>query len=799
MKLNDTHEKHSELYKNGFLFDADSKTIYSNINNPSIPEDYKDWELEQTDFSQYINDRLSELGIDEKANQIKLKGGVDIDPNKAVVQKVFMANKFGDIEILQYRLNREVLTFKPKGGENSSLSNREQYHYQTRLHPLHAHMCVGKYDFSNAKNIPFWHKSLIENYENLDKVETLTITEGQIKAFKASLDGVPTTGLTSISHFRNRDTGTIHTEICEFIRTCEVQKLVILWDGDCRNISSTTLSEGGDLTKRPKNFYFFASKIRDLLQEFFPARRLKIYFASIKSDELKNSPKGIDDLLIEYANKLDDIIRDYSNIGELPCNYFHWINITGDTGVKKMRRWFGLDTPKNFLTLHGDQIGDNDFVYDGTTYSVENNLPKKKIDADVKNYKRIGTDYYYLRKKRIPIDGLITEEEVLEPWTKQAIIDDHGKDVIRHIERYSGFTNIASHTNYQQVIGDDWNLYYNVDHNPTPGDYPHIKLLLEHLFQEQYNLILDYITILYRKPMQKLPVICLVSRKQKTGKSTFVYLMKLIFKQNMTLISNQDLTEPFNDHWTSKLIAASEETMLEKKEAYERIKSLSTGKTIQRKEKNKSARDIPNMLHFIFCSNHEDDFIRIDDHDSRLWIRKIGTIKQQINHFDEKIADEIPHFVQEIENREIQYQQRGERLYFLPEDFQTDAFRNVVKNSEPTIIKELREHLIDMFIETGAMIQKMSVKDIKNEFGLRFENNYINKMIKQYFKLSLTNSTYQYHKYSPIENQVISTTGKRGRHYTFERNFFLSPEDSKQLPTEEPKQAQQTSILDFNQ
>lgn len=796
MKLNNDNIKYDELYKNGFLFDGNTQTIYTDKKKPIIPEAYIHWEVENVDFKKYMAERLKELGITEAKNKIDLIGGVNLGNDEKTSQKVFDCNKFGDIQILQYGLDRRPHTFFTKGGESSSTSNREEYHLQTRLHPLHADMKEGKYDFSKAKNVPFWHKSLIDLYENEKDLDQLSITEGQIKAFKASMDSIHTVGLTSISHYKDKKTNTIHGEIVNFIRTCNVKDLVILWDGDCRNISSKALAESEDLTTRPYNFYKFASTIRELLQEFFPPKKLNIYFATIKTDELKENPKGIDDLLIEYSKEVKEVRADYKLIGVSPCKYFEWINITTETGVKKMRKYFNIDSVKSFYQYHQEQIKESDFVYIGATYRVEKGEPLKKIDANVKNYKRIGIDYYKLTKEPVPTGrkNEVTHEEVLTPWNKTSIVDDHGKDIIKHVERFEGFTNIASHTDYQQHIGTYWNLYYNVDHNSIHGEWKHVEILLKHLFAEQYTMVLDYLTILYRRPMQKLPVICLVSKEQGTGKSTFVYLMKLIFKQNMSIISNSDLVGDFNSHWTSKLVVASEETILEKKDAYEKIKALSTAKTIQRNEKNKTAKEIPCMVHFVFCSNHEDDFIKIDDYDSRLWIRKVHSIKgKEDKHFDEKLENEIPYFIDFIQNREIEYEQSS-RLYFHPTDFRTDAFNNIVKHSEPVVIKELRANLEDSFLTTGCKEQRMDAKLIKEYFGIRFDLHYINKSIKQFLKLEQTNSSFSFH-YVDALGEIKKKT-KKGRFYTFKREDFVSDEP-KALPEDLLKERfHQTTILE---
>lgn len=784
MKLKTEFERFAELYRQGFVFNPDDHIFYAeNVKEFKHPEGFEDWKVEKFERDSYLKERLKEMGV--KTAKIELIGGVNLEKNERAQHEIFTANKRGDIQILQYSLSRVPYTYMELGAKNTSASNREKYHEQTRLHPIHEYIAAGKYDFSRAKNVPFWPPALIEEFEAEKKShETLIITEGQLKAFKGSVEGLPVVGLTSISHFKSKETGTIHQEIIEYIKTCDIRKVVILWDGDCRSISDSALRTGEDLSTRPHQFFSYAKKIRDMIQEFNPGRKLSIYFATIKSDEIEGHPKGLDDLFIETKVQKKEILRDFSLIGEMPGKLIHWINITQDSGVKKLISYFNLNSEKAFYEFHREKIRESDFVFRGTTYKIEDGHPLIKVSASLKQYKRIGTDFYRIVKEPIPIgkNGDKILEETLIPWTSAAITLDHGKSVLEHIEKFLGFTNYANHVDYQQVIDGHWNLYQNIDHTPVEAEWPYIQKLLKHLFEEQYTMALDYITLLYRHPFQKLPVVCLVSKEQKTGKSTFVYLLKLLFKQNMAIISNNDLLSEFNSHWISKLIVASEETMLEKKDAYEKIKSISTQKSILRNEKNKTAREIPCMVHFVFCSNHENDFIKIDDYDSRLWIRKVKTISERIKGFDEKIANEIPAFVDFIQKREIEYEDVGERLYFDPKDFKTEAFYNVVKHSEPGIIKEIRTQLTELFLVTDATEIHMTTKDIKNEFSIRQDHNYINKEIGIYLKAERACdlsgnpkvSTYCYYVPDPVDPDKLVKRAGKGRYYIFKREDFTS-------------------------
>ena len=803
MQLLDEYKPHAKLRQDGYLFNAELKEIYIDTNRfnekkkPTIPKDYKDWKLEDVDYQAYLNSRLDELDISEEENKIKL---FPEGENTLAEAEVFTTNKWGDIEILQYSLDRQYYVgYNKQHDPEKREITKEYYKVQTRLHPLHVEMCGDKYDFTKGFNAPFWHKSLIEAYEEKKSIKTLIITEGQIKAFKACKDGIPTVGLTSINHFRDGKTREIHPEIIKFIKACDVKNIVILWDGDCRDISSKDLGEGNDISERPNRFLKNAVSIKKLLQQYLPAKHFNIYFSTILSDGLKDEPKGIDDLLVAYKGQTQPIVAGFHSIGEFPSNYFKIIDITQHKGEKHLNEFFGLDNVYNFNKLHRDLIGDKSFTFFGSTYKIDKTgSPVKQVDANLKKIIRVQNHYYKKVKKSFPVgDNEYRLEERLIEWSRANITQDHGKEAAQHIVRFDGFTNIPSHTNYKQVINNEYNLYCQLDHSPSEGEFPHINKLLKHIFDEHYDneMIYDYFTLLWRQPLQKLPIIALVSEEQGTGKSTFVNLMKMIFKQNMADISNDDLISSFNSHWIDKLVVSCQETNLTRWETYEKLKSISTAKEYMRNEKNAAQGSIPCIAHLVLCSNHTNTFVKIDDNDTRFWLRKVPVLTEEINDFDEKLLEEIPHFIHFIESREIAYGPAKSRFYFHSSDYKTDQLKKLIQESEPGVIKNLRDELEDWFIKTGEPSSiTMDLTKLIEEFGLkRGDRTYIKKSIKKYFKMDFEkNSSFHYMRPPLNGGDMIEVKGK-GQFFRFHiEQFYRSHEnfDPWQPPTLQTKEVE---------
>lgn len=86
-----------------------------------------------------------------------------------------------------------------------------------------------------------------------------------------------------------------------------------------------------------------------------------------------------------------------------------------------------------------------------------------------------------------------------------------------------------------------------------------------HIFGKQYNLGLDYLQLLFLQPLQKLPILLLVSEERNTGKSTFLNFLKAVFGDNVTF-TNEDFRSQFNSDWTGKLLIVVDEVLLNRRE-----------------------------------------------------------------------------------------------------------------------------------------------------------------------------------------------------------------------------------------
>ena len=186
---------------------------------------------------------------------------------------------------------------------------------------------------------------------------------------------------------------------------------------------------------------------------------------------------------------------------------------------------------------------------------------------------RVGTTIYKIVNQP-RLDGGYVKKRIV--WNNETLRQDYGKDYLATIPKYDGFCTVPDHVDYKPVTGKFLNLYEPTDHQPRQVDFPCIRSLVEHIFGEQYEFGLDYIQLLYLRPIQKLPILLLVSEERNTGKSTFLNFLKTIFQNNVTFNTNEDFRSQFNSDWAGKLLIMVDEVLPNRSEDIERLKNHST-------------------------------------------------------------------------------------------------------------------------------------------------------------------------------------------------------------------------------
>jgi hypothetical protein len=735
---------------------------------------------EQTYFETFCE----QYRVNEKNNTIKAFVKYPGEPKRTVNAKIFTEDKDGNLDILVYTLDGELISIDNKNAtpDKPNINNKRIDFYKVKRFAIPKEVTdkktgeikIMKYQFpQGAGTHPFIPPWVRDKFLKKEKIKTLVLTEGYKKAWLAAYYGMDIIGLSSITHYRDKDTAEMYEDVIRIINVCEVENILLLHDGDCLNISIKALEEKKDLYTRPGGFYKAALTVRELFKSY--NEKVDFYFSHINSDVHEENPKGLDDLLLCFPNQEKEIIIDLFNYSRR-SQYFYRENITTNTSI--LIKHFSFGDPLIFYLKHQEIIKDKGFVYHGTTYSYDEGKGKliKKKFAEAADYFRIGDTYYEFVKVPNKYSEL---EKTFHARQKGTIIDDFGKVILSDVPKYKAFCNIPSHTEYNMIVHNCFNVYAPFTHEPEPGICDISLGFVKHIFEEQYEMGLDYLQLLYQKPTQMLPVLCLVSRDNNTGKSTFVKWLKAIFTQNSTIVGNDQFQDQFNGSWATKLIIACEESFIEKRQIMEKIKQFSTGDKIPLRMMQKDPVEIDFFGKFILCSNNEERFIIAESRDQRFWVRKVSTPKTDNVHMLEALLQEIPYFLHFLNNRKLSTQHEG-RMWFNHKLLITEAFKKLAEANKPTIEKELTEQLKSLFLSCKEEILYIPLEYLKNNFLNKFEETYIKQtLILMDIKLYTSQKT-GLHCVKKMQIPYINSEGDvlhrcyTGRPYVFERNKFIS-------------------------
>lgn len=345
-------------------------------------------------------------------------------------------------------------------------------------------------------------------------------------------------------------------------------------------------------------------------------------------------------------------------------------------------------------------------IADEEKKSKNNVITEDQIGTKAKKILRIGGRWF---KKAI---DPVTHQEALFDITPKMIIDDEGKEIgnliLKMAPKYLAQTNIPSHLDYHESIDNGYGeLFYNIykplSHTPTEGEWQHIEKLLRHIFQEQYEMGLDYLQILYEQPLHPLPVLLLVSNETGTGKSTFCKFLNAVFCENALPLTPEIVESRFNSYWIGKLLGYIEEQAddsNERKKQNAKVKNIVTAETLPAEKKGKDPTLAFNFLKILICSNDECTPVKIDPNDTRYWVRKVPALSKKEEGTDilDECKKEIPFFLYFLQNRQKR-NERKNRLWFDPDEMHTDAWRKIVRHSQSSLEQELREILLDIMRE----------------------------------------------------------------------------------------------------
>jgi hypothetical protein len=770
----------------------------------------------------FFEERMKKIGVTPENNQITVYDSeAEFPAPSEYTMPIFVEEKStGNIDIYYYEIDGTICRYLQMSDAKTAVTNaREKYYKTTRLKEPLGDM---KYRMPPGQPTrPWFPPALVEKFNKKEPIPTLILTEGVFKAMRGSIAGLDVVGLPSITCYKGKD-GKIYSDIAALIETCQVYNVIILWDGDCLNISKKDLQICEELTTRPATFFNSAKKIAELIQkiEFSKTReKCNVIFAHVKPDSHPDRPKGLDDLL-HAVGQDERVVHELATQPD-KSYYFFFKNITSTTA--SLHKYFRLDDVQKFFDFHREQIESREFKFKGSVYrwSEVNDALEMQAPEWATRVKWVGDEFFL--EDQVP--GAIRDQRKLISYKQGQFSKMFGDKFWNYLQHHRAFVNIPNHFNYQQVIempdgAKYYNRYFPYPHAPKEGSWATIKKLLLHIFGEgevvhgqtgkaypALEMALDYIQILLVNPTQMLPVLCLYSPENNTGKSTLGKLLMHMFGDNTVPIGNSDLQSEFNETFVDKLIAICDETLLERRRDAERIKAMSTAEQITVNPKGQKQYSIDYFCKFIFTSNNL-RMIYVNKHDQRYWIMRVPVLTEDNPNMLEEMKLEIPAFTQMLMTRKLATEKES-RMWFHPSLIRTRIFDDMVRVNEPTDATNLREQIREWFIADPELTEiRMTLKEIREEFFKGSANiSWLQEILKDYIGVDLVrdpitkDAIFERGTYTKFETFLNSNNEEdtrqvrkayRGRPYVFNREDFLS---GKEVTYPVPEDANSTNIL----
>jgi len=416
------------------------------------------------------------------------------------------------------------------------------------------------------------------------------------------------------------------------------------------------------------------------------------------------------------------------------------------------------------------------FIYDRNFYQALSYVMYEVMNLD-NEYIRVGTIYY--KKTRI-IDRYNIKRTELIRWDRPCLTEDNSKKFINSVQKFDRFGIYPDNKKYCQVVDNSYNMYSQFEHEPIAEDlyngeidWQWTNILLHHIFGEQYQLGIIYLKVLYDLPRQALPILVLISEERQTGKTTFVDWMTILFGANTVIINPQDIGNQFNGAYADKNIIMIEESHFESRQAMEKLKNLSTQKTILVNSKFIQQFQAPFYGKLIITSNDENKFSKVDDPEIRYWVRKIPTLTGKANHnILEDLKNEIPFFLRFLESLPPVDTSKS-RMVFTTDELKTEALALVKQESRSELYKEIETYLENHGMQNNDIEEfyfvAINVKERFFNHNNQYSVSYVNRVLKTEMKLDKIDKAT---RFIPLETNSSNIDKMIGKPYVWKNPFY---------------------------
>ncbi|AMJ65027.1 primase-helicase family protein [Hymenobacter sp. PAMC 26628] len=664
----------------------------------------------------YAEQRLAAAGVPAGLLQFSAPNPRSPDQHMKQSFSVMYGDADDNLVIIYPTLSGEVETY-----DNGTKNNPDSIFERVRLKvprtytDLEGHQQTQKYaQTKGTRPRPFWMPGMVAKFQAAEVVPVLYLVEGELKAAAAFARGLAVVGMPSnaVVSDKHNDVRVLEGSLTAFLRTCKVETIVLLHDADALTVK---WAPDKDLALRPSSFAQAVIGFREMLQPLLDDEACALkraFYLHGKRELCEKNAKGLDDLFQAFPDQQQAILDDLALHTEA-TKYFAGRNIT-TPHYDLVRNYFGVGRVLNaetvFYKLYADYIGHREFVYRGRCYYPDGDEVSYVKHQDAARFARIGSDWYKWIYQPNGIGGM---REVLENFKVGEIQRDYKKfpNFLDECPKYDGFT-VEPNFNgeYQRVVKNNLNLITPLPWELKEGPFPNTAAFLKHIFggegtletgvtADTFTVALDWLTIAHNHPKHQLPVVILVSKENKTGKSTFLKWMTWIYGSNATILNQSQFQMKFNNHYASKFFIGLDEAMQnsDKSTEKDRLKHMVTSDEIMIERKGVDLKPVPFYAKLAFTSNDAEKVMKIDEEDTRWFVVKVPPLGTEDADMQAKLIAEIPAWLHFLHHRKPHHE-RVSRLWFRPEDFITEQF-HIVREATKTRLDRSIEHFIkDMFL-----------------------------------------------------------------------------------------------------
>lgn len=398
-----------------------------------------------------------------------------------------------------------------------------------------------------------------------DVTKPIIITEGELKAAKASKEGYPTIGLGGVYNFRSARAGVPFLPELEAV-TWPKRLVYLAFDSDLRSNPNVLAA------------------LNLIAEELY--QRGALPHVLMLPELQKDQKTGLDDFLVaEPAEKFDLLIEEAEPLT--------------------------LSRP---LWELNQQVT---YVFQPPVVVVDETMSRMTVSSF-----RDGFGNRQAHRLALDDKGSVSLKAVpvADAWLKWPLRDSAGRLTYApgHDRRLPGPT----------LLSSAYNLWPGWGCEPKKGDVRPFVTLLKHLFKgsphEDLEWFLRWLAFPIQHPGAKMTSSAMLyGIKHGTGKSLIGYTLKPIYGQNFTSIKQVDLVSTFNE-WANgrQFVLVDDITGTANREQADVLKKLITQQELWINQKNIQQYTIPDCINYLFTSN-QPDALFLEDDDRRFFVHEV--------------------------------------------------------------------------------------------------------------------------------------------------------------------------------